>query len=69
MKKKHFADNLWSEKQKRAWTNSRVEELKLLRRNPKGYSWSVCKQTGTVVAYKDGKELPLHSFAYETRDK
>ena len=64
-----FADNLWSEKQKRAVTNSRVRELKLLRRKPKGYSWSVCKQTGTVVAYKDGKELPLHSFAYETRDK
>ena len=48
----------WSEKQKRAITNSRVRELKGFKRSPKGYSWSVCKQTGTVVAYKDGKEIP-----------
>jgi len=47
----------WSEKQKRAVTNSRVRELKGFKRSPKGYSWAVCKQTGTVVAYKNGKEI------------
>jgi hypothetical protein len=69
MKKKHFADNLWSEKQERAITNFRVRELKGFKRSPKGYSWTVCKQTGTTVAYKDGKELPLHSWMYNKDGK
>ena len=41
--------NLYSEKQIKALTNSRVRELRGFKRKPKGYSWTVCKQTKQII--------------------